>query len=274
MESSAWVWDASLYAGSAPHYVTGRVPYPAELADAIRDELGLDGAGRLLDVGCGPGKLTTLLAPMFTEAVGVDADPGMIEVARAAAPEIDWRVLRAEDLPAGLGRFRALTFAQSFHWMEQPVVARAGRRMLEPGGAWVRVNARTHAGDFSDDPLHHPRPPWEEVRAVVRDYLGPVQRAGRGTLPPGPRERAEDDVMRAEGWSGPARRTVRQPEPVVRTVDEVVSSMLSLSGSAPHLFGDRLPDFVRDLRAVLSRAAPDGLFAERLTDIDVKVWRP
>jgi len=57
-----WEWDETLYAGSAPHYVTGRMPYPPSLADAIRDELGLDGTGRLLDVGCGPGSLTLLLA--------------------------------------------------------------------------------------------------------------------------------------------------------------------------------------------------------------------
>lgn len=52
---SAWQWDESLYAGSAAHYGVGRMPYSPSLADAIRRELGLDGTGRLLDVGCGPG---------------------------------------------------------------------------------------------------------------------------------------------------------------------------------------------------------------------------
>ena len=64
-----WEWDELLYAGSARHYSVGRMPYPAVLADAIRDELHLDGTGRLLDVGCGPGSLTLLLAPLFVAAV-------------------------------------------------------------------------------------------------------------------------------------------------------------------------------------------------------------
>lgn len=74
----AWEWDETLFAGAAAHYGTGRMPYPAGLAAALGEALGLDGTGRLLDVGCGPGSLTVPLAPVFAEAVGVDADAGMI----------------------------------------------------------------------------------------------------------------------------------------------------------------------------------------------------
>jgi hypothetical protein len=49
-----WEWDETLYAGSARYYAAGRMAYPAALGDGLRDELGLDGSGRLLDVGCGP----------------------------------------------------------------------------------------------------------------------------------------------------------------------------------------------------------------------------
>jgi trans-aconitate methyltransferase len=57
--------------------------------------LGLDGSGRLLDVGCGPGSLTLLLAPWFEQASGVDADPDMLaEAERLAAQSrignIEW----------------------------------------------------------------------------------------------------------------------------------------------------------------------------------------
>jgi len=267
-----WTWDETLYAGSAPHYVAGRVPYPPALAGAVRDELGLDGAGRLLDVGCGPGSLTTLLAPLFAGAVGVDADAGMIELARSRAPGIEWRRLRAEELPADLGTFRVLTFAQSFHWMDQHAVARAGRGMLEPGGAWVHIGANTHQGPPPAGPLPFPRPPWDEIDALVRAYLGPKRRAGRGTLPDEGRS-GEEDVMRAEGWAGPRRRFV--PMGVVeRTADEVVSAVYSLSGSTPHLLGTRRADFDADLRRLLLGAAPDGRFAEQLRDAEIVVWRP
>ena len=63
--SPGWAWDPTLYAGAARYYTRGRVAYPAAVADALVTTLGLDGTGGLLDVGCGPGSLTLLLAPHF-----------------------------------------------------------------------------------------------------------------------------------------------------------------------------------------------------------------
>jgi hypothetical protein len=37
-----------LYEGSAEHYLVGRMPHPPEIADALRDALGLDGQGEYL----------------------------------------------------------------------------------------------------------------------------------------------------------------------------------------------------------------------------------
>lgn len=273
-----WEWDESLYAGSAPHYVAGRMPYPPGLSEAVRDALGLDGTGRLLDVGCGPGSLTLPLSRHFAAAVGVDADGEMIAAARRAASEqgidhVEWRQLRAEDLPAGLGTFRVATFAQSFHWMDQPTVARHVRGMLDPGGAWVHVGATTDRGVPGDDPLPRPRPPWDRIAELVTDRLGPVRRAGQGTLPTGTRS-GEEDVMRAAGYRGPQRIEVSRGDVVDRSADQVVSAVFSLSWSAPHLFGDRLGEFEADLRGLLHETAPDGWFAERLREVAVVIWRP
>ncbi|GEK20937.1 class I SAM-dependent methyltransferase [Cellulomonas xylanilytica] len=268
-----WAWDPSLYEGSARHYAVGRMGYPAALADAVRDALGLDGTGRLLDVGCGPGSLTLLLAPLVSSAVGVDADPGMIaEARRSGAATIAWRQLRAEELPADLGTFRLVTFAQSFHWMDQPRVAREVRPMIEPGGAWVHVFATTHRGAEGHDPLPHPRPPWDRIDELVASYLGPARRAGQGVLLQ-PRS-GEEDVMRATGYRGPQRLEVVRGEVVERSAEEVVSAVLSLSSSAPHLFGPRLPQFEHDLRELLRSASPTGTFAERARDVGVVIWRP
>ena len=72
------MWDETLFSGSAAYYPHGRFPYPPELATALADELSLDGRGRLLDVGCGPGSLTLLLVPLFERVVAVDADEEML----------------------------------------------------------------------------------------------------------------------------------------------------------------------------------------------------
>lgn len=271
-----WTWDESLYAGSAEHYAVGRMAYPVGLADAVRDELGLDGSGRLLDVGCGPGPLTLLFAPLFEEAVGVDADGDMIAVAaaraeRAGITNIRWRKLLAEEISPELGSFRVVTFAQSFHWMNQALVAERIGGVLEPGGAWVHVGATTHRGVEGDDQLPHPRPPWDGIDALITRYLGPVRRAGKSALPTGTRG-GEEDVMRSAGYDGPTRIIVGGDEVEARTVDDLVAAVFSLSGSTPALFGaDRLA-FETDLRALLRGAADHDLFSERRREIEAVIW--
>jgi SAM-dependent methyltransferase len=296
------VWDETLYAGSAAYYAAGRVPYPAQLAEVVAARLSLDGSGRLLDCGCGPGSLTLLLAPLFSEAVGIDADPDMIAQARAqaraeaarvgrrdassggddppstlrrgasSASSVRFQHMRAEALPGGLGTFRLIMFAQSFHWMDQPRVAQAAREMLEPGGALAHVGATTHEGVEGDDRLPHPRPPRARINELVASYLGPVRRAGRSLMPDGPPS-GEDEVLRGAGFRGPERVEVGGGQIVSRTEDEVVASVFSLSSAAPHLFGDRVGAFEQELRELLRQASPSGQFSERMREIAVNLWR-
>ncbi|WP_405056671.1 class I SAM-dependent methyltransferase [Kribbella sp. NBC_01505] len=260
-----WQWDPNLYAGSANHYAIGRMAYPPSIGAVLKAELGLDGTGRLLDVGCGPGPVTRLLAPLFAEAVGVDADADMIAVASAQATDskITWLTRRAEELSEELGRFRVVTFAQSFHWMNQPLVAELMRKLLEPGGAWVHLGTSTHRGELGEN-----NPPWDAIDELVARYLGSEER----DLPRGTKG-GEDDVMRAAGYTGPTEIVTGGGVVDIRTVDEVMSAVLSLSSSTPHLFGARLPDFERDLRALLEAAASDGRFGEPRRPVTVKIWR-
>lgn len=251
--------------------------YPVALGEAIRDALELDGRGRLLDVGCGPGSLTLLLAPYFAEAVGVDADGEMVEVAAARAAEqkssnVKWRQMRAEELPGELGTFEVVSFAQSFHWMDQELVADRVRGMLAPDGAWVHVGATTHRGIEGEQDLPHPRPPWDAIDELVTRYLGPVRRAGRSVLPTGTRP-GEEVVMRSAGYRGPTRVVVGGNEVEQRTVDQVVAAVFSLSGSTPHLLGAELPAFEADLRELLTKASDNGLFSEQRREIEAVIWR-
>jgi SAM-dependent methyltransferase len=53
--------------------------------------LGLPGGpGRVLDAGCGIGRVGAFLADHGCTVRGVDADPSMITVARRARPDLDW----------------------------------------------------------------------------------------------------------------------------------------------------------------------------------------
>lgn len=283
MTGGGWQWDPSLYAGSALYYVRGRVAYPSVLADLLVDELNLDGCGRLLDVGCGPGSLTLLLAAHFEQVVGMDADQQMLaegerQAAAAGITNIEWVHGKGEELSPNLGHFRVATMAQSFHWMNRERVAGLLRQMLSEDGAVAYVHATTHQGVDGTAPLLHPRPPRQQIDALVTEFLGEERRAGRGyrqmdTVSEDERGQIEARIFRAAGFTGPTRLEV--PGWVVnRSADEVVASVFSLSYAAPHLFGDRVGQFEQELRTVLTQVSPTGQFSEEMREIAVDLWRP
>ncbi len=271
-----WKWDKTLFGGSARYYRAGRFPYPAELATALQEELSLDRSGRLLDVGSGTGEIALLLAPLYDEVVALDADEDMIAKAREEARRrgnlnATWVNARAEELPLDLGTFRTATFAQSFHWMDRPRVAARVFEMLEPNGAWVHVDTKTHRGAASDEPLRHPQPPRGEIEKLVERYLGPVKRAGQGALPGGTPS-GEGEIMIAAGFAGPRRRVLDDRRVFERSEDEIVASIFSVTSSAPHLFGSRLAEFEHDLRQALRRVSPGGRFCEVAQTIELIIW--
>ncbi|TWP36660.1 class I SAM-dependent methyltransferase [Leekyejoonella antrihumi] len=281
-DDGRWHWDSSLYSGSAAYYARGRAAYPAALIDLLVADLGLDGRGRLLDIGCGPGSLTLPLASHVGHAVGVDADRQMLaegerQARRASVVNVEWIHRRAEDLSGELGRFNVATMAQSFHWMDRDRVAGLFHGLLVSGGVVAFVHATTHEGVVGTVPLPHPRPPRPQIDALVADYLGERRRAGSGyrnidVVSEDERGRLEARIIQAAGFTGPTRREI--PGWVEnRTVDDVVASVFSLSYAAPHLFGQLAGQFEHDLRQLLSRVSPIGKFSEQMREIAVDLWR-
>jgi len=270
-----WQWDSTLFQGSAAYYERGRLPYAPGFVETLTAALRLDGTGRLLDVGCGPGIVTLALAPLFAEAVGVDPDRDMLAEAERQAglrglTNTRWVQALAEDLPAGLGEFTVVVFANSFQWTDRDRVAATVREMLTPDGAFV------HMSDLKDPPatptpLPRPAVPYDGITGLVQRYLGPVRRAGQGILAIGT-PGGENGVLARAGFPTLDRHVVPAGHAVERSADDVVAWVFSLSYSAPHLFGDRLDAFERDLRGVLREASPDGLFAEVVPPTEIRIW--
>ena len=269
-------YDPTIYLGAAEYYARGRPPYSEFLESTLEAELGLDGSGRVLDVGCGPGILAIRLAGCFDEAVGLDPDAGMLgEAARRAhdvgVENIGWVRAVAEDIPElGLGTFRLVTFGQSFQWTDRERVAEAVYDILEPGGALALV---THAHDGRPQPEGPgpPEIPHDEIHALVRRYLGSRRRAGRGFRSE-PTERYEDALARTRFGSPRSIFAAGRPD-VVRDIDGVVAGFLSMSFAAPHLFGNERDAFETDLRALLAARSPTGQFWDWPGDTEILLAR-
>ena len=276
-----WIWDESLFTGAAKYYEQGRLPYAPGLADALRLRLDLDGDGRLLDVGCGPGTVALRLAELFETIVGLDPDADMLACASAAASKRGitnalWVRQRAESLPGDLGYFRVVTFAASFHWMDRPRVASVVASMLDTGGAAVQIDAPGYrpdalAAEGKPVCLPFPAPPDDALDRLRRRYLGPDRRAGQGVRNTSPS--GEDGVFQCAGFLPAETVTVPDGRVIERTADDLVAQAFSTSSTAPHLFGSRLPEYEQEMRSLLRRASPSGRFSVRLPDNVLSIWR-
>ena len=270
-------YDPLLFAGTAGHYLAGRPPYSRQLVPMLTDALGLDGRGCLVDVGCGPGIVTVALAPLFDTVIGIDPDPDMLAAAAAHAEDvlgadnrITWVQGVAEDLAALVTEpVRVMTFAQSFHWTDQERVADTVYGLLEPGGAIVLIGP--DADNRPKPALLHPEIPQQELVALAREFLGPVRRGGSG-YSTGSGSRFEQVLSRTR-FGDPEILFAPAPTDAVRDIDGAIAFILSASWAAPHLFGDRLDEFVDRARTLLARHAPAGLFSDWLGDTIAVVGR-
>jgi SAM-dependent methyltransferase len=269
-------YDPTIYLGSAAHYRCGRPAYSPGLESLLAQEAALDGTGRLLDAGCGPGVLTVRLAHLFAQAVGLDPDADMLAEGRRAAEEhavmnIRWVRGLAEELPAiAPGPYRLVTFGQSFHWTDEQQVAEAVYDILEPGGALALIVHTVTGRPRPPDP-GVPAIPHDEIRALVEKHLGSARRAGQGTAPR--RTHRFEDVLARTRFGVPRQFFVPGLPDLLRDSESVLSGYLSLASSAPHLFGDRLGDFAGEVRALLAHRSAAGVFWDWPGDTEVVMAR-
>jgi ubiquinone/menaquinone biosynthesis C-methylase UbiE len=131
-----------------------------------------------LDVGCGTGAFTGLIAERCApaEVMGVDPSEGQLAMARMRqrAPHVAFRKADAMALPFEPQRFDAAVMALVIFFVPDPVKgATEMARVVRPGG-WVGAYAwDVLGGGFPFDPI------WEEIRAAgVAPLLPPNPSAG------------------------------------------------------------------------------------------------
>ncbi|CAG2053415.1 unnamed protein product [Timema podura] len=92
--------------------------------------------GVAVDVGCGAGQSTLVLAPHFTSILGVDPSDAAIQEARGSNPprNVQFRVGSAESLDVKPGSVHLVTASQACHWFNLPRFYRETERVLAPGG--------------------------------------------------------------------------------------------------------------------------------------------
>lgn len=246
-----------LFASTAGYYARYRPGYPAAALDRIRAAFGLDGAGRLLDLGCGTGELARALHGDFTEVVGLDVSAEMLAEARRQATQagitnIRWYHLPAEEISDALGRFRLVAIGNAFHWMRREVVLDRAYDLLEPGGGIAILgNPGVWTGEDA----------WERAaHDVIVRWLGARRRTRAGFF--ADEEGAEKIALARSRFVDLEAGEHRWSRPV--DVDTILGGFFSTSFASRALLGDRADDFAADLRRALLALDPAGHFVQHL----------
>jgi ubiquinone/menaquinone biosynthesis C-methylase UbiE len=124
------------YAEAFHHYLDDK-PVDVAMLSAFAGLIMQGANRRVLDVGCGTGATTTLLAQSGVAASGIDLSPNMIAAARRLAPGLPWRVGSMTALDAADGSVGGVCAWYSIIHVPDshlPGVLGEFHRVLEPNG--------------------------------------------------------------------------------------------------------------------------------------------
>jgi SAM-dependent methyltransferase len=119
---------AESFGKDAERYDRARPSYPVEMVD----ELLAGEPARVLDVGCGTGKVARLFLTRGCDVLGVEPDSRMASVAESHGIHVELATFEAWD--PGQRMFDLVVSGQAWHWVDASVGARKAAAILPPGG--------------------------------------------------------------------------------------------------------------------------------------------
>jgi SAM-dependent methyltransferase len=137
--------------------------YSTRLAPLFADFAELEDVNAVLDVGCGPGALTSELAARLGAAAVTAVDPSesFVEAVQSRNPDVDVRQASAEALPFGDGAFDRALAQLVVHFMADPVEGLREMRRVTRDGGLAAACVWDHAGGTG--PLS---PFWDAVHST------------------------------------------------------------------------------------------------------------
>lgn len=228
------------------------------------ERIGVAEGWRCLDLGCGPGGITSLLAKRVGASgrvVGLDADPVFVDYARRRAPDnVEFVLGNAyePDLPDGSFDLVHMRFIASTAGRPETLLKQA-IRLAKPGGVVAMQEP-----DMAALNCYPPHPAWERLRAAL---VGAFASAG-ADISLGQRLYA---LVRHAGLSDVQYRPflvgIRSTDPMANYLPSTVESLRRTIIEKNLMRRDELDAAIAECRTHLKH--PDTVFT---TYIVAQVW--
>ena len=150
-------------------------PVDRALYSCFAELVGL--GGTVGDVGCGPGHITSHLADLGLDPVGVDLSSGMIEIARRRHPELTFLVGSLTDLGVPASAWSGAVVPYSLIHLAPADRAAAYEelwRVIKPGG-WVLLAFHVSMEDQPPGSVRHLNDWWGHSVDLDFHFLDPAE---------------------------------------------------------------------------------------------------
>jgi ubiquinone/menaquinone biosynthesis C-methylase UbiE len=247
----------------ADYYTSGRPTYPRLLARRVADLIGLDGTGRVLDLGTGPGFLALDFHPFASETLAVDPEQAMLRVARANAERANKAIGfiqgSAADLGPQFGLLYLVTIGRAFHWMDRPKTLAALDRLIVRGGAVALFQESYPMVPVND---------WQPSFQGILDYYGANDPARERTQ----NNKDHEAVLMNSAFNHLERVSVLESR--LTSIEHFVDRALSFARAWQGKPGSRLKDMALEVRDALAAYSVDGMVAEVVEGTALVARRP
>ncbi len=200
---------SSSFDATADQYDRGRPGYPGRAIEWWASRGAFDAGRRVLDVGAGTGKLTSLLRIDTCDVTAVEPLANMRRNFRRSVREVEVTRGTAESIPFPDDSFDTVVVGQAFHWFDAPKALDEISRVLRIGGGLGLI--------------------WNQDDIDAAEWLEEVADLKRGisTSPIAAGMRAANEIS-AHPWFDPADSTeIRWVEQT--TVERVLANVESRS---------------------------------------------
>ena len=177
---------ARAFHARADDYERARPGWPP---DAVAAVLARFGAGTVIDLAAGTGKLTRVIAERADTVIAIEPVEGMRRVLREQLPHVRTMEGTAETIPLPDGSTDTVFVGEAFHWFDFPRAFAEIARVLKPGGGLaILYHGMPGTGpewleELSDVVMEHrlvdsDRPPpdaWRDALAAAPLFETPVE---------------------------------------------------------------------------------------------------
>lgn len=244
------------FKSTSKYYSQYRIGYPREVINIFFKEANIKSYEKLLDIGCGTGKLTFALSDKFKEVIGVDISREMLEEAERQRKTLDlqnisWLNCSAEKINPNLGEFNLITCGEAFHWMNRDKVARLNYRLLNKDGVFAIFGSNTGSVWSLSEPWHKP------VLDVIQFWLGDKRKNSYWLRK---MHIKHEDVLRKCRFKN-IKKGIYQFN-YTWTIESIIGNLYSTSFCNIELLGDNLKNFEKDLVRALKNFNYKGEYKE------------